>query len=88
MQSFIFVIVLSMILSVVLSKVTEKTNIKDKCEKLTDNKPFLKWIPVLFIILYFVGLKFLIPIIGATGGLILQVVCISAAVFTFELFTL
>lgn len=88
MTNIIIVMAASFIIALILNKITEKTNIKEKCEEVVDNKPFIKWTPLLFIILYFIIIKFVVPGLGlgVISAIVTQIVCITAAVYTFELF--
>lgn len=88
MSNIVIIMVASLIISVILNKITEKTNLKEKCEKIVDNKPFVKWTPLVFLALYFFIIKFVVPNLGlsAMSAIIAQIICITAAVYTFELF--
>ena len=90
MTNIIIVMAVSFVIAIILNKVTEKTNLKEKCEELVDDKSFVKWTPLVFIVLYFVIIKFVVPGLGlgAISAIITQIICITAAVYTFELFNM
>ncbi|MBB6625545.1 hypothetical protein [Clostridium gasigenes] len=88
-MEIVVVIVLSFVLSAILNNLAAKKGWKKKAEIYAEDRNYLKILPVVLIGLYIVTVLVL-PRVGIVLPvailLIIQVICITLAVFLFELF--
>lgn len=88
-MSMVIVVILSLILSAILNKLAVSKGWKKKVEKYGNDRAYIRLLPILLIVIYLatvlvlprVGIILPLPLL-----LIIQVVCITLAVFLFELF--
>lgn len=83
----IVVIVASFIMGSLLNYISEKKGWKNKAEKVADDKPYVRSLPIVMIAIFIIAL-FVLPKMGVTAEIIIaiQVITITLAVFFFELF--
>ena len=83
------VVGISFILSAILNGLASKKGWKKKAEIYVDDKSYLKALPVALVILYIVTVM-LLPRVGIILPVVvlitIQIICITFAVFLFELF--
>ncbi|MGL5353851.1 MAG: hypothetical protein ACRDA5_11095 [Clostridium sp.] len=88
-MEIIVVVVVSFMLSAMLNNLAEKKGWKKKAEIYADDRAYLRALPLVLIILYLVTVLVL-PRVGIILPLeillTIQVICITLAVFLFELF--
>ncbi|MGL5085495.1 MAG: hypothetical protein ACRC68_07220 [Clostridium sp.] len=88
-MEIIVVVVVSFMLSAMLNNLADKKGWKKKAEIYAEDRAYLRVLPVVLIILYVVTV-FALPRIGIVLPLAviltIQVICITLAVFLFELF--
>ncbi len=88
-MEIVVVIVVSFVLSVILNNLVEKNGWKKKAEIYAEDRKYLKILPVVLIALYIVSVLVL-PRVGIVLPvailLTIQLICITLAVFLFELF--
>lgn len=88
-MEMIVVVVVSVILSAILNNLAANKGWKKKAEIYADDKAYLRALPVVLIILYIVTILVLpgLGIVLPTAVLItIQIICVTLAVFLFELF--
>ena len=88
-MEIIVVVVVSFMLSAMLNNLADKKGWKKKAEIYADDRAYLRALPLVLIILYVVTV-FALPRMGIILPLAvlltIQVICITLAVFLFELF--
>ena len=88
-MNMIIVVIVSIILSSILNKVAESKGWKKRAEIYADDKTYLRALPIVLIIVY-IGIVLGLPMLGINLAvailLTIQVLCITLAVFLFELF--
>lgn len=89
MEMMVGVVVVSFILSAILNNLAAKKGWKKKAEIYADDRAYIRMLPVVLIIIYIVTILVL-PKLGIALPLALlltiQLICITLAVFLFELF--
>lgn len=83
------VVGISFILSAILNNLAANKGWKKKAENYADDRSYLRMLPILLIILYIVTIL-IFPKLGIVLPIVvlltIQVICITLAVFLFELF--